>query len=231
MGLFEYDPLDLDDCSFRLIRLFKADYGLVQCELFHSWLHNKDCAVEYEALSYTWGSTNDLYEIEVNGKKLPVTGNLFLALQQLRFKHQDRILWIDAICIDQSNSKERGHQVRQMSSIYTKAAQVIVWLGQATSDTDLFFHYMQCLEKEALNYACTDWKSSDERWQHIWSDVGYFGTICMKKHNAKDSKKCYADHGSEEFGSYKKLQMRAQQRLCVVKSQSLRAYSRLLRPF
>jgi hypothetical protein len=171
MGLFEYDPLDLDDCSFRLIRLFKADYGLVQCELFQSWLHNKDCAVEYEALSYTWGNTNNLYEIEVNGKKLPVTGNLFLALQQLRFKHQDRILWIDAICIDQSNFKERGHQVRQMSSIYTKAAQVIVWLGQATSDTDLFFHYMQCLEKEALNYACTDWKSSDERWQHIWSDV------------------------------------------------------------
>jgi hypothetical protein len=53
----------------------------------------------------------------------------------------------------------------------------------------------------------------------------------MKKHNAKDSKKFYADHDSEEFGSYKKLQMRAQQRLCVVKSQSLRAYSRLLRPF
>jgi hypothetical protein len=58
-----------------------------------------------------------------------------------------------------------------MSSIYTRAEQVIVWLGQYTSDTDLFFQYVQALEKEVVGYAYTNWKSSDERWQFLWSNV------------------------------------------------------------
>jgi ankyrin repeat protein len=171
MDLIQYDPIDLEDFSFRLLRLFKGTYGPIQCELFHAQLHTRENTIEYEALSYTWGSPNKLHEIEINGKRLPVTKNLFEALQHLRNQYQDRILWIDAICIDQSNTEERGHQVRQMSSIYEKAEQVIVWLGQATPDTDMFFFYMHCLEKEAFNHACIDWKSSDGRWQLLWSNV------------------------------------------------------------
>ncbi|KAI9929628.1 hypothetical protein ASPWEDRAFT_172709 [Aspergillus wentii DTO 134E9] len=37
--------------------------------------------------------------------------------------------WIDAICINQKDVAERSAQVKIMSQIYTKAAQVIVWLG------------------------------------------------------------------------------------------------------
>jgi ankyrin repeat protein len=171
MDLYAYEPLDLEECSFRLIRLLKGDYGPIYCEVFRASLHSSEDTIGYEALSYTWGSSDKLYEIETNGKKFPVARNLFQALGHLRLQHQDRILWIDAICIDQSNLDERGHQVRQMSSIYQRAEQVIVWLGQASSNTDLFFHYMQCLEKEAVGHACTDWKDSDGRWQLLWSNV------------------------------------------------------------
>jgi ankyrin repeat protein len=171
MDLYAYEPLDLEECSFRLIRLFKGSYGPIHCELFRASLHSIEDGIDYEALSYTWGSAEKPYEIETDGKKFPVAKNLFQALEHLRLQHQDRILWIDAICIDQSNIDERGHQVRQMSSIYQRAEQVIVWLGQPTVNTDLFFHYMQCLEKEAVGHACINWKNSDGRWQLLWSNI------------------------------------------------------------
>jgi hypothetical protein len=171
MGRFEYEPIDLEGHSFRLVQLSKGEDGPIQCELFDAWLHDAKNAIEYEALSYTWGGTDKPYEIEMNGGKMPITENLSLALRHLRYQHQDRIVWIDAICIDQDNDKERGHQVRQMASIYKTAERVIVWLGQATSATDLILRYMQELERETAKYACNNWKASDKRWMDIWSSV------------------------------------------------------------
>ena len=142
MDRFEYKPIDLEDCSFRLVRLSYGEDGPIQCELFDAWLHDTDDIIEYEALSYTWGGTDKPYEIEINGRRMPVTKNLSLALRHLRYPGRDRILWIDAICINQNNNEERGHQVQQMASIYKKAEQVIVWLGRATPETDLVFRHM-----------------------------------------------------------------------------------------
>jgi ankyrin repeat protein len=173
MEVFEYEPLNLETCSFRLVRIFKGHYTApIQCELFQVGLYNAEDILEFEALSYTWGGTDKWYGIEVNKRNFQVTENLFLALQHLRYQHEDRILWIDAICINQENLPERGHQVRQMSSIYKEAEQVIIWLGQATPDTNLVYHDMQSLEKQAVHHACSDWRSSDERWQLLWSNVG-----------------------------------------------------------
>jgi hypothetical protein len=53
MDFYECEPFDLEECCSRLIRLFKGDYGPVQCELFHAWLNSTENTMEYEALSYT----------------------------------------------------------------------------------------------------------------------------------------------------------------------------------
>jgi hypothetical protein len=45
------------------------------------------------------------------------------------------ILWIDTICIDQSNLAERSHRVAMMSHIYSQCAHAIVWLGDFDRDT------------------------------------------------------------------------------------------------
>jgi ankyrin repeat protein len=167
MEWFQYKPINLEGRSFRLVRLLRAENGPVQCELFDAWLDD-EIRPEYEALSYTWGNTQKLDTIKVNGKMMAVTENLSLGLQNLRYHHQDRILWIDAICIDQTNHKERGHQVLQMAMIYKKAEQVFVWLGPATELTDAFFDCMSEVEKEAVNHVCRDWKVSDKRWLSMW---------------------------------------------------------------
>ncbi|KAF1958145.1 HET-domain-containing protein [Byssothecium circinans] len=129
MNRFEYKPIDLEGCSFRLLRLFHGNYGCIRCELFDAWLCDTNGSIEYEALSYTWGDTAKPHDIKINGRMMPVTKNLSLALQHLRCPYEDQILWVDAIYINQENDKERAHQVVQMTSIYKRAKKVLIWLG------------------------------------------------------------------------------------------------------
>ncbi|KAK4062432.1 hypothetical protein Trihar35433_9253 [Trichoderma harzianum] len=68
-------------------------------------------------------------EILVNDYKIKVTANLETALKHLRDQEERVTLWIDALCIDQSNTEERSSQVAQMREIYSNASEVIIFLG------------------------------------------------------------------------------------------------------
>jgi len=92
---------------------------------------------EYEALSYTWGNATSQSKMRMNGKIVSVTQNLANALSDIRSSDSSRILWVDALCIDQNDLKERNHQVRQMGRIYHNAKQVLVWLGRPEVSTTL----------------------------------------------------------------------------------------------
>jgi hypothetical protein len=83
----------------------------------------------YEALSYTWGDTATTELIEVDGFDIQVTANLEQALRHLRDVEIDLTLWVDAVCINQSDSAEKSHQVAFMGKIYRDCAQVRIWLG------------------------------------------------------------------------------------------------------
>ncbi|KAF2182447.1 HET-domain-containing protein [Zopfia rhizophila CBS 207.26] len=170
MDVFKYEPIDLDGPTFRLLRLLKGREFGIECELFQAWIH-RDRAIPYEALSYTWGGTEMTERVKINGKSLGVTENLYLALQHLRPRDRDRILWVDAICIDQGNEKERGHQVQQMRNIYAQADQVIVWLGSATYATNVLMDSLKQLQEESTKHACTDWKPTSKRWMDLWLAV------------------------------------------------------------
>jgi hypothetical protein len=130
----------------RIIRLY-SDYGAPElpltCNLYTAdILHPKfnglgirtplsetDYMVQYDAPSYTWGSGETTRTILCNDIELPVGENLFRALQELRWsQEQDRYLWVDAICINQSDIKERGEQVQNMLQIYRLSTTVITWL-------------------------------------------------------------------------------------------------------
>ncbi|KAH8654655.1 heterokaryon incompatibility protein-domain-containing protein, partial [Tricladium varicosporioides] len=115
---------------------------------------------KFEALSYAW-KLNEEEETTPNKpgeafvfcgnentrKPLPVTINCKLALQYLRHPSETRVIFVDAICIDQNNLEERSQQVALMGEIYGKAENVLVWLGPATEDSDLAMH---CIERFAV---------------------------------------------------------------------------------
>jgi ankyrin repeat protein len=173
MESYEYESINLeDDLSFRLVHLLKGEDGPIQCTLFHANLREVEGLIDYEALSYTWGDPQGQHKIEIDGKEMSVRENLYLALRHLRYTNKDRILWIDAICIDQKNRKEQGHQVRQMGFIYKKAERVIIWLGAATPETDVVLEFLQRLERKSYKYQCSSWKASDGRWQELWWALG-----------------------------------------------------------
>ncbi|KAK6600797.1 het domain protein [Botrytis cinerea] len=135
-----YSSLPLESNNIRLLRILpnKNEEADINCALFVYPLHDSGRGTHrYEALSYVWGDADNSCSICVNGHSLIVRANLHSALLRLRDPVLDRIIWIDAICINQEDLNERGHQVQLMAKIYSKASQVVVWLGEAADNSDL----------------------------------------------------------------------------------------------
>ncbi|WYZ37049.1 hypothetical protein EsH8_II_000555 [Colletotrichum jinshuiense] len=168
MEFFEYEPLDLEGHSFRLLMLHQAEAGEITCDIFHANLE-PGSVIPYEALSYAWGGIDLSESITVNGKTLQVTKNLYSALEYLRHS-ENRILWIDAICIDQNNLRERGHQVGQMGDIYRQAEQVVVWLGPSTYETKILMESLNKLQREWSRQAKNE--QEDMAWMEVrWLSI------------------------------------------------------------
>lgn len=92
--------------------------------------------VTYDALSYTWGEPVFTLSIDINGHRFSITENLHSAIVHLRQGYSEgAYVWIDALCIDQSNLEEKALQIPNMYSIFKKARRVVAWLGDATACT------------------------------------------------------------------------------------------------
>ncbi|PSN75113.1 HET-domain-containing protein [Corynespora cassiicola Philippines] len=143
--VYEYRPLLEGADSVRLLRLLRSSKGdPIRCELIDYTLPAAQNSAPYDALSYVWGSTatkKQITIVESSGKEysLDVTINLFSALQHLCDPLFERILWIDAICINQNDLDERERQVQLMTRIYWCANRVIVWLGDEDEHTEEIF--------------------------------------------------------------------------------------------
>jgi hypothetical protein len=96
---------------------------------------NRKASVAYEALSYASGDPKDTEEILLNGWSFKVFANLFLALSQLRFPEKERLLWVDQLCINQTDIPERNSSVLLRCDIYRQATSTMVWLGPAKECT------------------------------------------------------------------------------------------------
>jgi hypothetical protein len=132
---------------------------MLNYDLVHVSLDSKP---RYSALSYTWGKPGDEEEICIDGKPFDVRQNLHDALWHIRvYKKakkvavpQDKYLWVDAICINQSTDEaaldERSSQVRLMTRIYEQANHVMVWLGKAKDELNnqLAFEKMKELSEK-----------------------------------------------------------------------------------
>ncbi|PYI10710.1 HET-domain-containing protein [Aspergillus sclerotiicarbonarius CBS 121057] len=172
MEVYEYYALDLGGPSARLLLLQSGEASdELECTLVQAWFDGSQ-ALSYEALSYAWGNPFKSHHIRVNGKHIPITENLFSALQHLRLSTETRILWVDAVCINQNDTRERGHQVQQMKNIYSQAERVIFWLGPGTYETTVILDSLYELEKASHQHvASRNWKLTDERWRYLWSFI------------------------------------------------------------
>lgn len=125
-GDYQYAPFD-DKNSIRLLVLLPGNpCDPISCKLRIERMEN---VIPYEAISYVWGDPDDRVEILCNGQSLHITRSLMGALQKFRRKRKKRLLWADAVCINQHNDDEKGHQVQKMGKVFERARRVLAWLG------------------------------------------------------------------------------------------------------
>lgn len=124
---YRYQQLP-EDGHIRLLRLQPGRRG----DHIHSYLETvsmKDAFRKYECVSYVWGDTPEYRRIIVDGHSFYVKLNLFAALQHFRDANAIRTLWVDSICIQQTDPPEKGRQVQLMGKIYENGLRTLVWLG------------------------------------------------------------------------------------------------------
>ena len=117
-----YAALPSND-SIRLIE-FQSGTDFDMIGFFLVLIPDYRDATAYSALSYCWGDVSDAVEVSCNGDSFLTTGNLHAALRNLRSHKCPRLLWVDAICIDQHVVAERNQQVSIMGQIYVSRAEV-----------------------------------------------------------------------------------------------------------
>jgi len=151
---FSYQPLPEVPFEIRLINLYPGGFDdTIYCTIYHVNVDERRPRTQYTALSYVWGDpTQETKTIQFcyhqpstteNACTWPsapfagadcyrsfqVTTKLERALRHLRDRTSERILWVDAICINQSDVKEKLSQIELMSEVYNNAVEVRIWLG------------------------------------------------------------------------------------------------------
>lgn len=124
---------------------------------------------KFEALSYTWGGTQGTRYIHlVDGSTLKVGQNLYNALQDLRMAFQPRVIWIDALSINQDWEEERNQQVKRMQHIYSRASRVVVWLGPESQNSTLALRTLEYLGQQVEYTKSNFWLPAPFRKEKDW---------------------------------------------------------------
>ncbi|CAF3504471.1 unnamed protein product [Fusarium graminearum] len=150
--------IPLQGTKIRVLRLSRGRFGSpLHGNLETINLHNEEPKTEepgilrvdddqdrmpYEAISYTWATISGNRQkdhaifIGKSWSMLPITENCFDALTSCRLEDEDRYLWVDSICINQSDISERTHQVGLMRQIYSAANRVLIYLSVDHASSD-----------------------------------------------------------------------------------------------
>ncbi|KAH8589473.1 heterokaryon incompatibility protein-domain-containing protein [Bisporella sp. PMI_857] len=181
---YQYRPLP----SNKFIRLLELYPGHatddIDCSLHQTEL---DGSSKYEAVSYAWGDLTNKANICCDGKIITVTQNLKYALIRLRHKDKARLVWADAICIDQNDVAEKGSQVRVMGRIYGNAKRVCIWLGEATEQMQPAFGLIDEIAShespQSINSTSSVWPAleiffSAAWFERLWVVQEVYGNEC-----------------------------------------------------
>ncbi|KAF1960534.1 hypothetical protein CC80DRAFT_464631 [Byssothecium circinans] len=143
-----YARIDTESDEIRLIEILPGNFDdYIELHLRVASLQRD---LDYDALSYVWKplygmSGKEVAPVIVKGQqdhRISIGENLDAALRHLRHPKEARIMWIDALSINQANVRERNHQVALMGKIYSCAQSVIIWLGTSQEDSDFVIDSM-----------------------------------------------------------------------------------------
>ncbi|KAJ0120498.1 hypothetical protein J7T55_015227 [Diaporthe amygdali] len=187
--MVQYSPLDTQKSEIRLVTLLPGQSrDAIRCTLSIASL---DSAPEYTALSYVWGDLSKTIPITVDNEPFDVTVNLEAGLRAVRKRWKRRVLWIDAICINQEDVQEKNVQVPQMRRLYSTAPAVLMWLGPSNTCIKMFVSWMRAHATRSYNAASAYWLVLDARaaisesgerdrdWAMVLAHAGYYDFMAL----------------------------------------------------
>ncbi|KAH7176190.1 heterokaryon incompatibility protein [Dactylonectria macrodidyma] len=147
MSRFTYDcsPLPSPSTFIRLIDLYPSSTDFtsamgpthlpppLRCHIYSVPLMSLP---PYTALSYTWGPPDRTHHLELSSHEFFITPSLATCLQHIRHADRTITLWIDQMCINQDDAREKNEQVPLMGQIYRQAKEVLVWVGPSAEGSD-----------------------------------------------------------------------------------------------
>ncbi|KAF2008771.1 HET-domain-containing protein [Aaosphaeria arxii CBS 175.79] len=152
--MYKHQPLDTSKHQIRLLRIDTSSGKPMHYRLE---IFDYESVPRYAALSYTWGNDASKNAIFIDGKPFQILPNLFAFLEHYQ---SSAYIWIDQICINQSNHQERNHQVSLMCKIYEGCKLMLVWLRDDATFTP------------STNQAATDFmKGVDAYWNQDTCEI------------------------------------------------------------
>jgi hypothetical protein len=103
----------------------------------------------YETISYVWGDAKRHGAVHIGNQKLSVPWSTEVVLRRMRRTEIERPVWIDSLCIDQTDDDDRNYQVQLMCDIYSNTVTNLIWLGNDTGEAEEVFQAMRGLYNEA----------------------------------------------------------------------------------
>lgn len=177
MSLYKHQPLQAPR-KIRLISLegsrsFKSP---LRCTVSQAKL---DGTAPFDALSYSWETLQGESAMSCdNGLLINITTNCELAIRHLRPKSGRRTLWIDAICTDQTSVADKNEQVPLMREIFSRAKEVIVWLGPEGKRSDRWLTMFRRYA-EMSAYRKDSHEPSSSLQQHLIGLEMMISTLCF----------------------------------------------------
>lgn len=135
------------------------------------WVSGAPHLEQYEALSYVWGSLENPSYVVVGEEErcIPITRNLDVAMRHLRYPDRPRVMWIDALCIDQTSPSDKNRQVEYMRYIYWSTSRVVVWLGPEADDSDHAMDLIECIGKKIrITWQTSEIRCVAEEDEEVW---------------------------------------------------------------
>jgi Heterokaryon incompatibility protein (HET) len=182
---YNYDQLEPDE--IRLLEILPGrGIETLRCRVIRVSLYKPP---KFNTLSYNWDITSEgdtrkvvaTEKIYLNNRPYHVAPNLLAALRFYRENYTEP-LWVDYLCINQSNLSERGKQVLFMRQIYGSSPMVLVWLGDEANNSDLAIDFLERIYEEPNTAASAayivqtilkgerlnQWKALDYFWKRPW---------------------------------------------------------------
>ena len=165
---FQHEPLESPERQIRLLSVLPSGDGNQARYELNTHILGGNKTPHFYAISYEWGSDQPSHEILIDDKSFMIRSNLKDCLERFGSAYEGfyRPVWIDAICIDQSNKPERNAQVKIMGEIYSSAMLVLAWFGKQAPVNGTLTEAVSCLQDWQASQEYQDLLSEDRRLHH-----------------------------------------------------------------